>query len=615
MNKNKKYMENSAITLVALAITVVVLVIIAGVTIGSVIGDHGLIGEAQYSAFVSKISDYKSGVRTHVVAEELKNAGKETSIYVNDSKQMQDILQVDENEAKKYGIQDNELRYKEEYVTKQEKEWLAGLGIIAMTTMYLITFMVNGSIYSNIWTEKVKFPEMEAIESESNFTGWYYDAELTQKATEGESLSNDITLYAKWGDYIATYMVKGEIYDTVKGNEIVFPEEPELDNVIFEGWYYDEDYTKPVKEGDTLTGDVTIYSKWTSYIKNKLNGTYIHMLNCYEKNSSQWYYAKSIDDIKNDPLYSVTMGGTLIQSYPTWIKLGKYNTGDVLYTYEGSTPIKNIEIVSWTRIDGVTPYTYYQIDTNEKGQIISLVQNYGSIYAAKAKIEVTFEDGTTDTDEFYVYIHNACFVEGTEITLADRSTKKIEDITYEDRLLVWDFDNGCFASAKPLWIMKAQTGTEYNEIKFADGTKLKTVLDHRIFNCDTKKFTYTMDEKETPIGTTVFKQDGSKTKLVERKIVQKEINYYNLITDYHMNLFANRILTSLRLNNLYKIEDMKFVKEERELEPKENFIGIPEKYIKGLRLEEQPKEINNGNDVRHAKNLVEYVKRLLNMEK
>lgn len=617
MNKNKKYMENSAITLVALAITVVVLVIIAGVTIGSVIGDHGLIGEAQYSAFVSKISDYKSGVRTHVVAEELKNAGKETSIYVNDSKQMQDILQVDENEAKKYGIQDSELRYKEEYVTKQEKEWLAGLGIIAMTTMYLITFMANGSIYSNIWTEKVKFPEMEAIESESNFTGWYYDAELTQKATEGESLSNDITLYAKWGDYIATYMVKGEIYDTVKGNEIVFPEEPELDNVIFEGWYYDEDYTKPVKEGDTLTGDVTIYSKWTSYIKNKLNGTYIHMLDYLENNSSQWYYAKSAQDIKNDPLYRViVVGANDVQSYPTWIKLGKYDTGDVLYTYEGSTPIKNIEIISWTRRDGVTDYVDYQIDTNEKGQIISLVpSHYGSIYPAKAKIEVTFEDGTTDTDEFYVYIHNACFVEGTEITLADRSTKKIEDITYEDRLLVWDFDNGCFASAKPLWIMKAQTGMTYNEITFEDGTNLKTVLDHRVFNYDLQKFTSTMDEKETPIGTRVFKQDGSKTKLVARKVVNKEVNVYNIITDYHMNLFANGILTSLRLNNLYAIENMKFVNDKRQVTPKEKFAGIPEKYIKGLRLEEQPEKINQGNDVRHAKNLVEYVKRLLNMEK
>ncbi len=217
-----------------------------------------------------------------------------------------------------------------------------------MTTMYLITFIVNGTVYTTLWSEKVKFPEMEAVGAGSNFTGWYYD----------------------------------------------------------------EDYTKPVKEGDTLTGDTTIYSKWTSYIKNKLNGTYIHMLDAFEDTSSQWYYAKSEQDIQNDPLYKVVNigGGNWIESYPTWVKLGNYSSGDVLYTYEGSTPIKNIEIVSWTRKDGVTDYTSYQIVANEKGQIISLVSSpYGSIYTAKAKIEVTFEDGTTDTDEFYVYIHNACF--------------------------------------------------------------------------------------------------------------------------------------------------------------------------------------------------------------
>lgn len=82
-----------------------------------------------------------------------------------------------------------------------------------------------------------------------------------------------------------------------------------------------------------------------------------------------------------------------------------------------------------------------------------------------------------------------------------------------------------------------------------------------------------------------------------------------------MNLFANSILTSLRLNNLYKIEDMKFVKDNRKMSPKEKFAEIPEKYIKGLRLEEQPENINQGNDVRHAKTLVEYVKRLLRLEK
>lgn len=596
-----------------------VLIILAGVTIRGAIGDNGIITEAQFRTFASKIEGYQDIVNTYVITQGVKNDnGDGTGIYVNDSKKMQQILDVEEEEAKKYGIQEDELRYQEEYVTVQEKEWLADLSIIAMTTMYLITFIVNGTVYTTLWSEKVKYPEMEAVGTGSNFTGWYYDADLTQKATEGDSLSHDITLYAKWGDYTATYMVKGEIYDRIQGNEVTFPEEPELDNVRFEGWYYDEEYTKPVEEGDTLTGDTTIYSKWTSYIKNKLNGTYIHMLDAFEDTSSQWYYAKSEQDIQNDPLYKVVGvgGGNGVQSYPTWIKLGKYNAGDVLYTYEGSTPIKSINVVSWTRIDGVTDYPYYQIDTNEKGQIISLAPSHtGYINAAKAKIEVIFEDGTTDTDEFYVYIHNACFVEGTEITLADGSIKKIEDITYEDELLVWDFDHGCFASAKPLWIMKAQTGITYNEVTFEDGTNLKTVLDHRVFNCDLQKFTSTMDEKETPIGTRVFKQDGSKTKLVARKVVNKEVKVYNIITDYHMNLFANSILTSLRLNNLYKIEDMKFVKDNRKMSPKEKFAEIPEKYIKGLRLEEQPENINQGNDVRHAKTLVEYVKRLLRLEK
>ena len=172
-----------------------------------------------------------------------------------------------------------------------------------------------------------------------------------------------------------------------------------------------------------------------------------------------------------------------------------------------------------------------------------------------------------------------------------------------------------FYFCKTLWIKKVQTWDEYNYIKFEDGTELKTVLDHRIFNYDSQKFTYTMNEKDTPIGTRVFKQDGTLTKIIERKVIKEEVNYYNIITDYHMNLFANGLLTSLRLNNLYKIENMKFVKDNRKLTPKGEFEGIPEKYYYGLRLAEQPKEINRGNDVKHTNTLKEYVDRLLILEK
>ena len=53
---------------------------------------------------------------------------------------------------------------------------------------------------------------------------------------------------------------------------------------------------------------------------------------------------------------------------------------------------------------------------------------------------------------------------------------------------------------------------------------------------------------------------------------------YNIITKQHLNCFANGILTSCRLNNMYPIENMKFVKDNRKLlrlEDKEVFDKSP----------------------------------------
>ena len=231
-------------------------------------------------------------------------------------------------------------------------------------------------------------------------------------------------------------------------------------------------------------------------------------------------------------------------------------------------------------------------------------------------VNVHFKDGSVESDlvkvdlEFQVH----CLVEGTQITLADRTTKAIEDITYEDELLVWDFDKGEFVSAKPLWIMKKQVSPRYNLLKFDNGSELKTIDQHRIFNKEKCKFTYPMTE-ETPVGTTTFTDEGKETKLVSKEEVIERVNYYNIITDYHMNLFANGILTSCRLSNLYKIKDMKYEKDSRKLVTKEEYPNVPEKYFKGLRLAEQPREINRGNDVRHSDDMEGYVQNMINLEK
>lgn len=178
-----------------------------------------------------------------------------------------------------------------------------------------------------------------------------------------------------------------------------------------------------------------------------------------------------------------------------------------------------------------------------------------------------------------------CLVEGSLITLADGSRKPIERITYRDSLLVWNFDEARFDFARPLWIKKAQTASQFNLLEFSDGSTLGTISQHRIFNKQLGAFTYPMTE-DTPLGTTTFNVHGREVDLVARSVVRGIVNHYNLVTDRHINLFANGILTSCRYNNLYPITDMRFVKDGRIPVAPEAY-AVAEKYYRGLRLAEQ----------------------------
>lgn len=201
---------------------------------------------------------------------------------------------------------------------------------------------------------------------------------------------------------------------------------------------------------------------------------------------------------------------------------------------------------------------------------------------------------------------NSCYPAGTMITLADGQCKKVEDVTYDDDLLVWDFDNACFAVAKPLWLKIKETTNRYNVLKFSDGSELRTIDQHRIFNKQAGKFTYPMTD-ETPIGTITFNDKGQEVTLIDKYVEQGEVDFYNIITEYHMNCFANHILTSCRFNNLYPIANMKFVKDDRQPVPMSAYPKVPEKWFKGLRLAEQPTQINRGNDVAHAASIQDHV--------
>jgi hypothetical protein len=187
-----------------------------------------------------------------------------------------------------------------------------------------------------------------------------------------------------------------------------------------------------------------------------------------------------------------------------------------------------------------------------------------------------------------------CLAEGTLVTLADGSTKAIENITMSDSIKVWDFDTAVATAATPLWIKRQESTTQYNLIRFSDGSELKTVSQHRIFNKEAGAFTYPMTDA-TPIGTTTVRADGSEVTVTSKKVVYERVNYYNVVTaGGYMNLYANGILTSLRFNNIYPIADMRYTKDDRVLRPATEFsaAGIADRWITGLRLPEQTTELD-----------------------
>ena len=188
---------------------------------------------------------------------------------------------------------------------------------------------------------------------------------------------------------------------------------------------------------------------------------------------------------------------------------------------------------------------------------------------------------------FNTYI--PCLIAGTLVTLADYTTKKIEEVSYEDLLLIWNFDEGCFDTAKACWISNGSRMKQYNLIKFSDGTELKTVLPtlgHRIYNIEKNKFTYPMTD-ETPIGTHTFNHRGEVIELISKEIINENATFFNIISDHHINIFCNSILTSNRLNNIYEIENMKFIKDSRTITPIDSFDSISQQYYYSYRLGEQ----------------------------
>ena len=264
-------------------------------------------------------------------------------------------------------------------------------------------------------------------------------------------------------------------------------------------------------------------------------------------------------DAMKDVSVTVNVAGGTVKDF--LIPMSMYNLtvsdshGEIFHTIYGTMDYELPARIIGNRLTLTTSDSHWDVLPTFSGTTPTLVSqtNQTLIYELK--------DGTTGISYMGVA---TCLVKGTLITLADGSKKPVEDITYDDELLVWNFYKGCFDKAKPRWIKIAQTASVYNKLTFDNGATLGLVGEggtqgyHRIFNEQARLFTHT-GVPETPVGTITFAEDCTKPTLVKQELVHEEVEFYNVITETHFNLFANGILTSCKNSNKYYIENMKYV--------------------------------------------------------
>ena len=117
-------------------------------------------------------------------------------------------------------------------------------------------------------------PAPTAIPANKRFEGWFKDAVCTQPWNHnGDIVTADITLYAKWNDILTvTFNVQGigtapATLTVTKGSKLTAAQIPAPTAIpadkSFVGWFKDPAGTQPWNnDSDTVTADITLYAKW-----------------------------------------------------------------------------------------------------------------------------------------------------------------------------------------------------------------------------------------------------------------------------------------------------------------------------------------------------------------
>lgn len=178
--------------------------------------------------------------------------------------------------------------------------------------------------------------------------------------------------------------------------------------------------------------------------------------------------------------------------------------------------------------------------TNSRDEYITMVQ-------------YSYTDATNTTYYYYVGYHMAekgdgsCLTPDTLITLADGAQTRVDSLTGDEQLLVWNMETGALDSA-PIMFIDNDAEAEYEVIHlyFSDGTDVKVIYEHGFWDYDLNRYVYLDENAAQYLGHSFFKRSGNggeKVTLTSVVIETETTTAWSPVTADHLCYFVNGMLS------------------------------------------------------------------------
>ena len=146
---------------------------------------------------------------------------------------------------------------------------------LVLTACQPLTFTVTFDAQNGTQPQTVAFDDnftlpAQPTNGDKQFLGWFTDKQGTTPWSVPESLSQNVVVYAKWGEpqtayYVIFHPQNGDESTVVRFDDnFALPAQPTNGSMVFGGWYADSACTIPWSVPQSLSGNVDVYAKWSN---------------------------------------------------------------------------------------------------------------------------------------------------------------------------------------------------------------------------------------------------------------------------------------------------------------------------------------------------------------